>query len=94
MLSESEAQELRRDASKCGLSLRAYILSLIQKKPVKEQPKQDFFECLEALERIGTNINQIAVKANSLNYIDKKLYKENYAELQKVIAEILRAAYS
>lgn len=94
MLSENEAHELKCDASKCGLTLRAYILSLIQKRPVKEQPKIDFFEVLEALERIGNNINQIAVKANSLNYIDKKLYKEHYEELQKTVAELLRAAYS
>ena len=94
MLNEKEAEILKSDASKCGLSLRAYLLSLIQKRPVKEQPKTDFFEVLEALERIGNNINQISAKANSLNYVDRKAYKENYDSLQKVIAELLRKAYS
>ena len=40
---------------------------------------------------IGTNLNQIAQKANVLNAIDVKRYDENVAKLNKAIVEITNA---
>lgn len=93
-LSDDEASYLTTQAKRCGLSRQAFLLALMKKQPIKEQPSADFFAVLKALEKIGDNINQIAAKANSLGIIDKVQYRKDAEKLEKVIAELLRAVYN
>lgn len=53
----------------------------------------DFLNIIYQLRMIGNNIHQIAVKANTLNFIDAPLYRKNYEELQEVIGSIMGAIY-
>ena len=94
MLTESEAKDLKGRAAKCGLSVQSYLRSLSQNKAIKEQPSADYLAILKALEKIGDNMNQIAAKANTLGYVDKVLYRKEADNLEKVIAELVRVAYS
>lgn len=93
-LSDDEDNLLREKATKCGLSRQSYLLSLLKNTPIKEQPSADYLAILKALERIGDNMNQIAAKANTLGYVDKVLYRKEADNLEKVIAELVRVAYS
>ncbi len=94
MLTEKEAKDLRSSAAKCGLSVQSYLRLLSQNKPIKEQPSADFIAILKALEKIGDNINQIAAKANALGFIDKVQYRKDAEKLEKVVAELIRVAYT
>ena len=43
----------------------------------KEKPDDRFFESMRELSAIGSNINQLAAKANSLGFVDEPmLYRE------------------
>ena len=93
-LSEKENEYLRNQANKCGITRQAYLISLLKNTPIKEQPSADFLAILKALEKIGDNINQIAAKANTLGFIDKVQYRKEAEKLEKIIAELMRVAYS
>lgn len=93
-LSDEEYIYLSQQSEKTGLSRQSYLLALLKKTPIKEQPSADFLAILKALEKIGDNINQIAAKANTLGFIDRVQYRKDSEKLEKVIAELVRVAYS
>lgn len=93
-LTDDELKYLKTKAKKCGLSQQAFLRSSIKNVRIKEQPSADYLTILKALERIGDNMNQIAAKANTLGYVDKVQYRKDADNLEKVIAELLRVAYS
>ena len=71
-LTEDEARDLREKAKRCNLTESALIRLLIQGYEPKEKPDDRFYETMRQLSSIGNNINQLAAKANSLGFIDKK----------------------
>jgi hypothetical protein len=64
-LSEKETQALKEKAKQCGLSKSAYLRRLILDKPVKARPPEAVHELYVEINRIGTNINQIARACNA-----------------------------
>ena len=94
MLNEAEASQLRSMSQKAGLSMQAYLRALIHNSPIKEQPSADFFAVLKQLQQINNNMNQIAVKANAVGFVDAPAYRENAERLQDITAALLRAVMS
>ena len=70
---------------------RAYILALLKDKPVKELPQMEFYDVLKVLRQISLNMNQIAVKANAIGFVDTAEYWKNVDEVQAAISEIKEA---
>ena len=64
-LNEKEAQALKEKARQCGISKSAYLRRLILNKPVKARPPAALHELYVEINRIGTNINQIARACNA-----------------------------
>ena len=87
-LDEDEKKKLNDNASKTGLSISSYLRSLIVGYKPKELPSDDLYELLNQIRRIGNNLNQIARKANALNFIDVPSYKYECARLKKLEDEI------
>lgn len=56
-----------------------------------DAPPPDYYSMMRELHSIGTNLNQIAQKANVLGVIDVKRYDENTAALKKAVVEITNA---
>ena len=77
-LNEIENKSLKENAKKTGLSESSYIRSLIMGYKPKQQPTDVMFEVLAQLKGIGTNLNQIARKANALDFIDAPYYRRIY----------------
>lgn len=75
-------KNLKDNAKKAGLSESSYMRCLINNYKPKEQPTQEIYEMLFQLRGIATNFNQIARKANTLNYIDAPFYKKTYEKLK------------
>lgn len=64
-LNEKETLALKEKAKQCGLSKSAYLRRLVMDKPVKARPSEAIHELYIEINRIGTNINQIARKSNA-----------------------------
>lgn len=87
-LSESEVKRLKNNARKVGLNESCYIRNLIMGYKPKEQPTQNMFEIIRQLKLIGTNLNQVSRKANTLNLIDKPYYEKVYKKWKELYEQI------
>lgn len=63
-----------------------YLRDLIEGHQPYEFPPADYIEVLSELKRIGINMNQIAGKAHSLNFVDEPEYRRNVNRLWRVVA--------
>ena len=64
-LSPEQSQLLSTQAKQCGLSKRAFIVRLLEGKPVRARPSQEIKELRTEIHHIGNNINQIARSVNA-----------------------------
>lgn len=75
--SREEAQDLQKKAKKTCLTEAALVRMLVRGYEPKEQPDERFYDAMRQLSSIGNNINQLAIQANSLSFVDaQKLRKE------------------
>lgn len=84
-LSREEHTRLRLKAINVGLSESSLIRCLINDFEPKEKPPPEFYEFINEINRIGTNINQIAHVANMTEKIDVYRYEDNIKDLKKII---------
>jgi len=75
-LNREEATLLKKKAKKVGLNEAALIRSYIVGIEPREKPDERFYDVMKEMRAIGNNLNQIARKANSLNFVDYPLYKK------------------
>lgn len=87
-LSDKEMQELKKKVQKTGLTRDAYVRMVLSGTQPRELPHPDFFEVLKTLRQISINMNQIALKANIIGFINADAYWENSRRLQEAIADI------
>ena len=92
-LNDKELKILNQRIAKTGLSREAYLRSLIENTVPKELPPMDFYDVMRELRQISINMNQIAMKANTLNLIDAPYYTKCHKELQSAIGKIMLAVY-
>lgn len=76
MLNEIEYKKLMDDVEREKTSYSDYVRKLIMKAELKEKPDYEFYNVMKELTKIGINLNQLAKKANTLNFIDKDEYKK------------------
>lgn len=92
-LNQREIEDLKSSVEKSGLSREAYLRTLLQGRPLKERPSPDLIAVLKHLQQINNNMNQIAAKANKLNFIDTSAYWENVEGLKAAISSLLEVMY-
>lgn len=90
-LAADEMAHLNRLVAASGLPRETYLRMLISGVVPKEAPPPDFWEMMRELHAIGNNMNQIAMKAHSLNAIDAKYYDEGVLLFQTAVQDILSA---
>lgn len=93
-LNQDEYQLLNGDVEKSGLSREAYLRALVKQRPIKERPPMDLVDVLRNLQQINNNMNQVAMKANSLNFVDTAAYWGNVEELKSVVSKLLEVMYT
>ena len=89
--SRAEAQELQRKAKKACLSEAGLIRLLIKGYEPKEKPDDRFYDVMRELSAIGNNINQLAAKANALDYIDTPMLQEEAARWRQFQTDVSKA---
>ena len=90
-LNTQEQQNLKKQVKKSGLSQEAFIRSLINGYVPKELPPLDYFSMIRELHAIGSNLNQIAAKANTTDHIDKTVFQYEANRLRKAVQDIIAA---
>ena len=73
--SKVEAQDLKKKAKKACLTEAALIRLLLRGYEPREKPDERFYDAMRELSAIGNNINQLAIKANALGFVDSQMLK-------------------
>ena len=92
-LNDAELAQLNHDVEKSGWSRVKYLRALIANRPIQERPPMDLVSVLKQLQQINNNMNQIAVKANSLNFVETAAYWENVDRLEELKGQLLEVMY-
>ena len=92
-LTDEENEWLREQAWKSGLKPQAYILAVMKGYQLKERPSMDLISILKSLQQISNNLNQIAMRANNMNFIDTEAYWNNVDSLEDVKRNLLEVMY-
>ena len=90
-LSKKEAENLQKKAKRSKVSVAAYVRHLIDGVVPQDAPPPDYYSMMQQLYRIGTNLNQIAQKAHTLNVIDVQRYDAAYRQFETAVKEITEA---
>lgn len=88
--SRDEAQDLQKKAKKTCLTEAALVRLLVRGYEPKERPDERFYDVMRQLSSIGNNINQLAVKANALGFVDAPQLKKEAERWHKFQADIER----
>lgn len=75
-LTDEEAEQFYALVRKSGRSKEAFLRDMIKGYRLYEKPDPEFYKMMRELSAIGNRINQLAVKANSLNFVDTPMLKE------------------
>lgn len=90
LMTRAEAQDLQKKAKKACLSEAGLIRLLLKGYEPREKPDADFYETMKELSAIGKNINQLAVKANALGFVDAPQLKKEAERWHKFQADMER----
>ena len=93
-LNAEEQQHLAKKVSKSGLSQESYLRALINGYIPKELPPPDYYAMMRELHAIGSNLNQIAAKANATGHIDRIVFQYEANRLRKAVLDIQAAVTS
>ena len=94
-LSPTEKEEILKKSAESRMSPSDYIVSLSENRRVVDTKKLP--PLILKIRRIGVNINQIAVVANSQKYINKELLmkvNEHQKEIIALLQQILEEVYN
>lgn len=83
-LSDQENDKLRSLAEATGYSMSGVLRAMLDGYRLKEHPTDELLEFNRQLLVIGTNLNQIAAKANSLGLLDAPYYRQQAEALSKL----------
>ncbi len=75
-LDEDEAEYLNTLVKRSGRSKEAFLREMVKGYKLCEKPDPEFYKMMRELSAIGNRINQLAVKANALNFVDTPMLKE------------------
>lgn len=81
---EEEAAEIRRKATAAGMNVSRFLRTAAVNGQVVLYNTNDLYGLRSDIKRIGTNINQIAMVANS----NKSVYLSDVRELRKQLNEM------
>ena len=74
-LTEEEAEHLNELVRKSGRSKEAFLREMVRGYQLCEKPDPEFYKMMRELSAIGNRINQLAVKANALGFVDAPMLR-------------------
>ena len=89
-LNEEENQILEILCSRLRVNRCVLIRALILGKRLVEAPPVDYKQFIVELRRVGTNLNQLTAKANSIGYIDADECKNVLNDVRNLETDIAK----
>ena len=90
-MTEEEAEYLYDLVRKSGYSKEALLRAMVKGYRLCEKPDPEFYKILRELSAIGNRINQLAAKANALDYIDTPMLQEEAARWRQFQTDVCKA---
>lgn len=87
-LNEEELQFLSNQVKKTGFSQEGFVRALIRGYDPKQLPPLDYHALIRELHAIGTNLNQIAARANATGHIDSATFQHEANWLRQAVLDI------
>lgn len=81
---EMEDNTLKDKASRCGITKAAFLRLVIMGIVPKEKPDKAFYDVMRNLSSMTNSLNQVAAKANSLDFVDVPLLMKTINNIQKM----------
>lgn len=82
-LNEEEADYLYDLVKRSGRSKEELLRSMVKGYRLCEKPDPEFYQIMRELSAIGNRINQLAVKANALDFVDTPMLREEAKKWQQ-----------
>jgi hypothetical protein len=76
-LNKKEAKRLRDHSESTGMNASEFVRNLINGYAPVNVPPMEYFTLIKELRAIGNNMQQLAQRANSLEFIDAPYYRKN-----------------
>ena len=89
-LNDYELEQLNNLCDKTRLDRSKIIRFLLLKVKLIEAPPVDYKRFIIELRRVGTNLNQLTAKANTVGFIDRNECKSVLDEVRKLEREIAK----
>ena len=83
-LSKDELDALTKKIRKSHLSREGFIRAAVAGKEVKDGPTADVPALIQEVRRVGSNLNQIMKRANSIGLLDVLQLRKDVADLRTV----------
>ena len=87
-LNDEEAAYLYGFVEKSGRSKEALLRSMLMGYQLCEKPDPEFYQILRELSAIGNRINQLAAKANALDFVDTPMLKEEAKRWREFLLDV------
>ena len=87
-LTEEEDEQLYSLVQKSGCSKEAFLRGMVKGYQLCEKPDPEFYKMMRELSAIGNRINQLAVKANALGFVDTPMLCEEARKWHEFQIEI------
>lgn len=88
-MNNEEKKQLEQLSNESGYTQSAYLISLFYNKRPRPLPPIDYYKMMNQLRLIGNNLNQIAIKANKIGFINSDFYMLQVKQLNEVISDIV-----
>ena len=89
-LSKDENQILENLCKRLRVNRSVLIRALILGKRLVEAPPVDYKQFIIELRRVGTNLNQLTAKANSIGYVDRSECENVLTEIRNLETDIAK----
>lgn len=87
-LNDEETEYLNELVKRSGRSKEALIREMIKGYQLCEKPDPEFYRVMRELSGIGNRINQLAVKANALGFVDAPMLSQETKKWHELQIEI------
>ena len=92
-LNDAEFETLESKVKQTSLSREGFIRNLIDDVPIQEKPPADIHKLIWEVRRVGNNIDQILMIANTKGLLDVPQLRKAMADLRDV-EKLIADAYS
>ena len=89
-LTDDEAEYLQTLVERSGRSREAFLREMVKGYRLCEKPDPEFYQIMRELSAIGSRINQLAVKANALDFVDTPMLKEEVKKWRQFQMDVRR----